>query len=137
MNKKQLILNSGFTYRELLSMKNNFHAMRKWYRLERKPIPESEPGNFQKHIVVTADNASGSTIIISIISIIQGVYLRFENHDIKSPVVAFVIYLMMFLILIYFHKQDLGLNMTTIVKLIIFHYRIKMKTCIHKFSFKN
>jgi|GEM_PF-3426310 len=136
MNIKKIILNSGFTYREILSMKNNFHAMRKWYRLERKPIPETEPENFQEYIVVTADRASSCTMIISMISIIQAIYLWLENHDLKSPVMALIIYLMMLFIIIYCEKDKLDLKMNAIIKLIALHYKLKMKTCISRFSNK-
>ncbi|MEW7314608.1 hypothetical protein AB1E22_18230 [Buttiauxella gaviniae] len=136
MNTKEIILNSGFSYQELLTMKNNFHAMRKWYRLEKKPVPATEPESFQKYIVTTAESASCCTLIISIISLIQAIYLRLEHHDIKSLAVALVIYLIMFFIIIYSQKNSTGLKMVTIVKLIALHYKIKMKTCISKFSLK-
>lgn len=136
-NKKELILRSGFTYRELLAMKNNFYAMGRWYRLERKSIPESEPKDLTAYILVTAENASSFIFIFFIINAMQATYLRYEHNDIKHPAVALAIFLVTLPLFIYFDSKYHHLKVLTIIKLIILNYRIKMKTCIRKFSFKH
>ncbi|BCG09030.1 hypothetical protein [Buttiauxella agrestis] len=124
MNKKELILSSGFTYRELLTMKNNFHAMRKWYRLERKPIPESEPTDLIGHILLTANDASAFIFIFFIINATQAIYLRYEHHDFKHPAVAFAIFLVILPVIIYFNNNQ-HLKPLILVKLIFLHYKCK------------
>lgn len=110
-------------------MKNNFHAMRRWYRLERKPIPESEPKDFMGHILLTADDASAFIFIFFIINVIQAIYLRYEHHDVKHPAVAFVIFLVILPFIIYFNNNQ-HLKTLTLVKLIFLNYKVKMSLSI-------
>lgn len=136
MNTKEIILNSGFSYQELLTMKNNFHAMRKWYRLEKKPIPATEPDNFKKYILSTAKISSSCTLVLLVTTLIQIITLYNEYHDLKHSLVVFMISLLIFTFIIYDNKRKLNLSMITILRLITLHYRVKIRTCINRLLFK-
>lgn len=136
MNTKEIILNSGFSYQELLTMKNNFHAMRKWYRLEKKPVPATEPENFQKYILSTAEISSSCTLVLLVITLVQTIILHNDHHDLRHPALGFIISLLIFMYIIYDNKIKLNLSIITILRLITLHYRIKIITCVNRLLFK-
>lgn len=127
MNIKKIILNNGFTYRELLTMKNNFHAMRKWYRLERKSIPESEPKDFIKYILLIAIRSCFTPFVSFIIGCLLTMGIILMYGDIRSTLLMFSISLFSTLYAIHIAAKSESLNIVTTVKLIKLHTIIKLK----------
>lgn len=126
-NKKDLILRSGFTNRELLAMKNNFYAMRRWYRLERKPIPESEPKDLTEYILSIANRSFFTPFIIFIIGFIQTTGIYFMYHSIGSTMLMVFISLFALFCGMHITAKSENTKLITTSKLFALHISIKLE----------
>lgn len=132
MNKKKLILNSGFSYKELLVMKRNFQAMRKQNYDPDEPILEDE--DLKAHILFIAESSSSWASILFLLTIVLTVGQYSVRGNIKSPAAMLLICLPFLVHSIYAESKELGLNMATIIKLIALHYRAKVIILREKFN---
>jgi len=126
-HKKILILSSGFTNRELLAMKNNFYAMRRWYRLERKPIPESEPKDLTEYILSIANRTFFTPFITIIIGFIQTTGIYFMYHSIGSTMLMLFISLFALFCGIHITEKSENIKLITTPKLFMLHISIKLE----------
>lgn len=131
MKIRDLILSSGLTMKELLLMKGNFRAFRKQNYDPDEPMIEGE--DLKAYILDIADSSSWVSIVFwfTIVSTVGQYYVR---NDLKSACVIFFICLPWFVYSIYKESKDVNLKMTTIIKMVILHYRIKAKKIMRKFN---
>ncbi len=123
MNKKKMILSSGFSYKELLIMKRNFQNIRKKYYDADDPIPEDE--GLKEYILIISQIVFKDTTRMLFISALFSLLTCIFNN-ILGGVVMFFLSLIIVIFIIIKCGKIFNLRMIAIIKLIILHYRIKI-----------
>ena len=122
VNTRKLILNSCFTYRELLELKKSYAtAIRQVYGKGAKPAVDETFGHY---ILVIADTASSAVFLVTIIGLINVSAMIYLHGLTKGTFAMFVISMFIIMGVVIGNSIVKKIKMVTTMKLI--NLRLKM-----------
>lgn len=122
---KKMILNNGFSYKELLIMKRYFRAFRIQNYAPDDPMVEGE--DFKGFIFSIAKDSFRIIPALTYLNLFMTIGTYLTEDDLRGPFLMFVICLFGYVIAVHLASQEYNLKMITITKLLILHIRGKIK----------
>ncbi|KHT40903.1 hypothetical protein RD02_10985 [Pectobacterium brasiliense] len=122
MKAKELVLNSFFSYKELLVIKKKYKEKRQEFHSERKDSKSNE--SLCNYVLLLSEMCSGGASIILIIFTVSTLITYFQYGGVRGWLTMLTIGVFVFLGNAYIHGKVSGFGLIIVIKLTIMRLKI-------------
>ncbi|KHS66283.1 hypothetical protein RC77_15845 [Pectobacterium brasiliense] len=122
MKAKELVLNSFFSYKELLVIKKKYKEKRQEFHSERKDSKSNE--SLCNYVLLLSEMCSGGASIIFIIFTVSTLITYFQYGGVRGWLTMLTIGVFVFLGNAYIHGKVSGFGLIIVIKLTIMRLKI-------------
>ncbi len=122
MKINELILKNGFTYQELLKLKNQYRDKKD--EIYGKGVKTTDDESLKNHILLVAELCGGNMMFLSSVFFMMMFGAYFFSDDIKQAIFYLVMLIIFVLIYIWINSRGMKLSLFLTAKLVRLRFRM-------------
>ncbi|UAN50064.1 hypothetical protein KGP26_20260 [Serratia sp. JSRIV002] len=122
MKINELILKNGFTYQELLKLKNQYRDKKN--ETYGKGVKATDDESLKNYILLVAELCGGNMIFLSSVFFVMMFGACFFSDDVKQAIFYFVLLIIFVLFYIWINSRGMKLSLLLTAKLVRLRFRM-------------
>ncbi|CAI1137909.1 hypothetical protein [Serratia fonticola] len=122
MKINELILKNGFTYQELLKLKNQYRDKKN--ETYGKGVKATDDESLKNYILLVAELCGGNMIFLSSVFFVMMFGAYFFSDDVKQAIFYFVLLIIFVLFYIWINSRGMKLSLLLTAKLVRLRFRM-------------
>lgn len=122
MKINELILKNGFTYQELLKLKNQYRDKKN--ETYGKGVKATDDESLKNYILLVAELCGGNMIFLSSVFFVMMFGAYFFSDDVKQAIFYFVLLIFFVLFYIWINSRGMKLSLLLTAKLVRLRFRM-------------